>query len=93
MSRIEAYTQPLRSFHTVEDRRQVLNPVPQASPLPCRVLQSDAHGRLPGRGKNFVQTRGDLFDPQHLARSQVRAGVQHKKRKPELRGEFNFLDQ
>ena len=90
---IQAEAKPLRLLHPVENRREMLDLIPQARPLPRRVLQRDAHGRLPGRGEHLVQAGDDLFDARSLARAQVRARVQHQKRQPQLGGEFDLLDQ
>ena len=93
VGRIKANAEPLGLLYPVEDRGEMLDPISQARPLPRRVLERDAHGRLPGRGEHLVQAGDDLFDARGLARPQVRAGVQHQKRKPELGGELDFLNE
>ena len=71
----------------------MLDPIPQASPLPGGVLERDAHGRPLRRGENLVQAGDDLLDARSLARPQMRAGVQHQKGQPELGGELDLLNE
>src|SRR5208337_1234905 len=81
---IQANAETLGLLYSVKKLGQMLDSVSQASSLPRRVLECDAHGRLPGRGENLIQARGDLLDARSFARAQVRARVQHHKREPEL---------
>ena len=93
VGRIQADRQAARLVDTIEDLGQVLDPVPQTTPLPRGVLESDSYLRSFRRGQHLVQAGNDLADSGLVARPKMCAGVQHQKRQIENRGKFYLLDQ
>ena len=60
MTRIQANSQPLWRGHSLNNPLQMLQFVPQTTPLPGRRLQVDDHGFMTGRSAvNLIQAGGN----------------------------------
>jgi hypothetical protein len=80
---VEAYAQPLGRFDHLDDRCQMLQPIPQRAPLPGRDLQAGDRARLGHGVVNDVERPGDLLQPRLLPRAHVAAGMRDEVRDAE----------
>ena len=71
MERFKTNRQPLRRFHQFNNRRQMLQPMPQATPLPGRYLKTRDDRRFGNASVNQIQRRRDTNQAGLFARAQL----------------------
>src|SRR5207302_6945743 len=67
MTGVEAYPQPLRLGHELQDAGQVLKAMAQARTLSCRSLQQDLHAEIGAAPVNFIEGLAETREPCFVA--------------------------
>ena len=93
MAGVEADGQAFGVLHAIIDRGEMFHAMAQTAPLPCRVLERDAHFGLARGCERFVESCDGALDADLLAGAHVRAGMHHQKRQTEGSREADFLRQ
>ena len=89
MTRIQAHADTFRSAQMLDDRCEVLEPMPQATSLARRVLQQAHRADAVRASMDFVERRNDFFNSVGLAtrreRSRMRDDIRNAVRAAQIR--------